>query len=206
MTANSAPHPAPASRPSGTTALLSRFAFGAAIAVYPFVVWYALSHGSPRTAALVVLALTLPIAILRMRSLRPESLRSLAVLPFVTVVTLAIGAALNSTGFVLAVPTAVNTVLLLTFGATLRRSSVPMIERFARMQLADPTREQIRWCRAWTWTWCGFFVVNGATAAALAVWAPLSWWAAYNGGFAYVGIGALLAIEWTLRRRRFGPA
>lgn len=203
MTASPAPVPP---RANGRFAVLSRVAFGAAIALYPLVVWYALSHGSARTTALVVLAFTLPIAIVRLRSLRAASLRSLAVLPFVTLLTLGIGAALNSTGFVLAVPTAVNAVLLIAFGATLRRGSVPMIERFARIQLADPTREQIRWCRAWTWIWCAFFIANGTTAAALAAWAPLSWWAAYSGGLAYAAIGALLAIEWALRRRRFGRA
>jgi uncharacterized membrane protein len=55
----------------------------------------------------------------------------------------------------------------------------------------------------WTYIWCGFFVVNGCTAAALAAWGSLSWWAAYNGGIAYAAIGALLAIEWAVRRRRF---
>lgn len=193
-----------ASSGRGRLPLVLRILIGAAFVLYPLIVWYALSHGSPRTAATVALCLALPVVLVRLRGKDPRAIGSLALLPFVTVFALALGALLNHAGFVLAVPAVVNAVLLAAFWSTLRRESVPMIERFARLQLANPTPDQVRWCRAWTRIWCLFFVVNGVTAAVLALWAPLEWWAIYNGGIAYIGIGALLAIEWTLRRRRFG--
>lgn len=195
-----------ATRGTSRTRLVLRILLGAAFVLYPLIVWYALSHGSPRTAATVALCLALPVALARLRGKDPRALGSLALLPFVTVLALVLGLVLNRAGFVLAVPAVVNAILLAVFGGTLRRGSMPMIERFARLQLAHPTPDQVRWCRAWTWIWCAFFALNGVAAAALALWAPLECWAIYNGGLAYVGIGALLAIEWTLRRRRFGPA
>lgn len=185
-------------------ALAARIAFGVTVALYPFVVWYALSRGSARAAAIVLLCATLPLALLRWRNVGSGALRGLGILPFVTVFTVGLGALLGEAGFVLAVPSVVNVVLLSVFASTLRPGSTPMIERFARLQLERPTPEQLRWCRAWTWIWCAFFVVNGGTATALALWAQTSWWAAYTGGIAYLGIGALLLLEWTLRRRRFG--
>jgi uncharacterized membrane protein len=57
--------------------------------------------------------------------------------------------------------------------------------------------------------WCAFFVVNGSAAAALAAWAPLSWWAAYTGLVAYLLMGILFVGELVLRKLRFpvrGPA
>jgi len=71
------------------------------------------------------------------------------------------------------------------------------------LQTEQLTLPQQDWCRMWTRIWCAFFVVNGALALALALAAPLSWWAFYNGLLAYMLIGALLGTEWVLRRRRF---
>ena len=50
-----------------------------------------------------------------------------------------------------------------------------------------------------TRVWCVFFALNGATAAALAAWAPWSWWLAYNGAVSYGLMGLLIAGEWLLR-------
>jgi uncharacterized membrane protein len=47
--------------------------------------------------------------------------------------------------------------------------------------------------------WCAFFALNGATAAALAAWAPWSCWLAYNGAVSYGLMGLLIAGEWLLR-------
>ena len=101
---------------------------------------------------------------------------------------------------------AANAVLLLSFGATLRRGSTPMIERFARLQEPDLSLPKQAWCRTWTKIWCAFFIANGAIAAGLARYADVEAWAFYNGLLAYALIGSLLALEWTLRRARFRDA
>lgn len=198
------PGAAAAGRRRSGAALAWRVLGAAAFVLYPPLVWYGFSLGRPRLAASILLCLALPLAVARLRGERARAARSLAVLPLVTVVALVLTAALDRQGFALAAPAAINAVLLATFGSTLRPGAVPMIERFARLQVADPSPEQRAWCRAWTRIWCAFFALNGAVAAALALWAPLAWWALYNGLLSYLLSGALLGGEWLLRRRRFG--
>ncbi len=187
--------PTPASR-------LIRVAAGCVLVAYPVLVWWGLTARGPRWTALVLLGLLVPAALLRGRAAR-SPVGGIALVPLVTIAALASAAALDRMGFMLAVPVAVNAVLLLSFGATLRAGSVPMIERFARLQEPSLSLEQRAWCRGWTRIWCGFFVVNGAIALALGAWAPVSWWALYNGMLAYGLIGGLLLLEWWLRRQRF---
>jgi uncharacterized membrane protein len=100
-------------------------------------------------------------------------------------------------------PTAVNVVLLGHFAWTLR-TPVPMVERFARMQVPDLRPDEIRYCRTVTWVWVTFFAANGATAAALALLAPRSWWAFYTGALSYGLVGVLFAAEYVVRKARFG--
>ena len=49
--------------------------------------------------------------------------------------------------------------------------------------------------------WSVFFLCNGLLAAALTLWAPLSWWTLYNGLIAYGLMGLLFAVEWLVRQR-----
>ena len=177
----------------------------AAIALvgYPLLVWRGLAAGSPRSIALVLLVVLLPAAYLRLRSGRQAEARGLIAIPIVTVTSLTLASLLNSIGFILLVPVAINAVFLVTFGATLRDGSMPMIERFARLQDKDLAVDKQQWCRLWTRIWCAFFILNGGTAALLGWLAPLPWWAFYTGLLSYVLSGVLLGTEWVLRRRRF---
>jgi uncharacterized membrane protein len=175
-----------------------------ALLAYPVFVWLGLSAGSPRDVALVLLLVLTPAAVIRLRKSPRAAVRGLAVLPLTMIVMLGLAAALDAREAFLVLPVASNAVLLLVFGSTLRPGSMPMIERFARLQKDELTEAQKAWCRRWTWIWCAFFVGNGGVAWLLAVFAPLSsWWAFYNGLLCYALIGALLMIEWLLRRRRF---
>ena len=171
---------------------------------YPVVVWFGLQHRNPRSVALILLAVIVPLAILRLRGSARE-IRRFAILPVCTVLALTAGAWLNDVGYVLAVPVVISVLLLAAFGTTLRPGAMPMIERFARMQVSELNSEQLAWCRSWTWIWCGFFVANGVTAALLAA-GDLEWWTLYTGALSYLLVALLLASEWVLRRRRFGSA
>lgn len=170
---------------------------------YPVFVWLGLSAQSPRTVSLVLLCVLAPAVFLRMKSSGHTPMRGLAAIPLVTLVAFGLAALLDRAGFILAVPVAINGVLLLVFGVTLRAGAMPMVERFARMQVEELTEPQQGWCRMWTRIWCVFFVANGSAALVLALAAPMSWWAFYNGLLAYLLIGALLGTEWVLRHRRF---
>ncbi|MDG2150189.1 MAG: hypothetical protein P8N09_11770 [Planctomycetota bacterium] len=177
---------------------------GMVFVAYPALVWFGLSRWSPRLLALAMLAVFVPMALYRLRGVPREQLRSLALLPLVTVIALLLAALLDSGGYVLLVPVVVNVALLFGFGSTLRRGSIPMIERFARLQSAELGTSEKDWCRLWTRIWCAFFIFNGGTTLVLALTSPVSWWALYTGLLAYVLIGALLGLEWLMRRRRFG--
>lgn len=174
-----------------------------ALLLYPFAVYFGLSHWDVRAAALVLLILIAPAAIARLKKYRASEVRALAFVPLVTVGLLSLSAALDAAGFILVVPVFVNLGLLATFAPTLRWGP-PMIERFARLQEPELSDAKVAWCRLWTFIWCGFFVLNGAVAAALAAFAPLGWWTLYNGLIAYGLICLLFAIEFLLRHWRFG--
>jgi uncharacterized membrane protein len=182
-----------------------RLLTGVLLVSYPLWVWWGLSRGSPRVLALVLLGLLLVSTALRGRAAGRGRAGPLLVLPVATALMLGLAAWLDAAGLVLMVPVAINAVLLLAFGATLRRGAMPMVERFARLQEAELVPAQQDWCRTWTRIWCGFFLGNGGIALVLVLAAPLSWWAFYNGLLAYVLMGVLFASEWVLRRRRFAP-
>ncbi len=116
---------------------------------------------------------------------------------------LALAAALDDTRFMLAYPSVVNAVLLATFAISLRRGP-PVVERLARQITPDLLPAEVRYCRTVTAVWCAFFAWNGSVATALALWAPRSWWAAYCGAISYLLVGTLFAVEYLVRKRRFG--
>ena len=118
---------------------------------------------------------------------------------------LALGAILDDPRFLLAYPSLVNAALFVHFAWSLR--TVPIAERFARLEARDPSEldaEALRYCRRVTVVWCAFFVVNGGIATLLAGWAPRNVWAVYTGGISYVLVGLLFAVEYVIRKARFG--
>jgi len=183
--------------------IVAKVLFAVVLVMYPLLVWQGLQNGTPRTIAAVLLCVALPVAAMRMQKSSRVGLRGLAFVPLVTVTALVLSAVLDAAGFLLLVPVVINTLFLAVCGRSLRAGSMPAVERFARLQEETLSVEQVAWCRLWTIVWCVFFVGNGTTALVLAVAAPMSWWATYNGLVAYVLMGTLFAIEWTMRRRRF---
>ncbi len=175
----------------------------AAFVAYPLVVFFGFSSWGTRTGALLMLALFGPLALWRMTALRRSDLTTVAIVPLVTVMLLSVSALLNDSGFALAVPVAVNLLLLISFAATLRFGP-PMIERFARLQDPHLDPPRVAWCRLWTQIWCLFFLINGSTAALTIGLDDLRAWTLYNGLIAYILIGLLFAVEFVLRRLRFG--
>jgi uncharacterized membrane protein len=125
------------------------------------------------------------------------------VVPVVAALLLVLAVVLGSSTSAMLLPTAINATLLVTFAATLPNGP-PMIERFARLVVDDLSDAELRWCRAWTWIWVGFFAVNGSVALGLTLWASLPVWTAYNGVIGYMAMGMLFGIEYTVRKFRFG--
>jgi uncharacterized membrane protein len=117
---------------------------------------------------------------------------------------LVIGATLllDEQRYLFAVPVLINLSLLWAFASSLFEPR-SLVERFARLQVADLSAEEVAYCRSVTIGWCVFFVFNGSTSALLAWAAPLSWWTLYTGIIAYVLVGVVATTEFTLRKYRF---
>ena len=173
------------------------------VVLYPLGIWFGLTHFSARTVSLWILAILVPTALFRFRKARREDLWAVMRIPLVIALTVGAGALFDDERFILATPVLINLALLGTFAVSLR--GVPIIERFARMQLGeDLTEAHQRHCRQVTWAWIVFFGANAAIAAVLA--SRQEWidaWAAYNGGIAYGLMGAMFAVEYVLRQYRF---
>ncbi|HET6412986.1 MAG TPA: polysaccharide deacetylase family protein [Anaeromyxobacter sp.] len=175
---------------------------------YPVLVALSLTLLSARKAALILLGV---FAAARMKTLRKDLARARGfVALFASVAALLVLAALlDDPRFLLAYPSLVNAALLLHFGWSLR--GIPIAERFARMEVKDPSElgeAGVRYCRRVTIVWCGFFALNGGIATALAVFAPRPLWAIYTGGVSYVLIGLVFAVEYVVRKAlhgHFGP-
>jgi uncharacterized membrane protein len=180
--------------------LTTVLAGGVALA-YPALVYLGLTRWSPRRVGLGIVGLIAVSTLLRRWSGRRRVTAASLTVPACVIALAAVSAALNDATFVLFTPALISASLLVAFGVTLRPGSTPLVERFARMQ-HELTPDEIRWCRQVTIVWCGFFLVNGLAAIALA-FAPMAWWTIYTGGVAYALIGILVAGEFVLRKRRF---
>lgn len=171
------------------------------VAAYPFGIYFGLRWLEPRTLALAFGALLVLRIALRSPASRGELRRLLWPVLLVAAV---LGAtfAWNEGRALLFAPAGVNVALLVAFGRTLRRGP-SMIETFARIQHPDLTPEEVRHCRVFTGVWCGFFFVNAAVCAALALYGDIALWTLHTGLLSYGFIGLLLAAEFIVRSWRF---
>lgn len=102
------------------------------------------------------------------------------------------------------VPAALSLWVCARFARSLRPGRVPEIERFARAWERDEIPAPILgWLRQATAAWCAFLAANTVLSAALALAAPVSWWAVWTGALVYVAMGALIAAEYAVRKVRF---
>ncbi len=95
-------------------------------------------------------------------------------------------------------PAFMNAAMLLAFAQTLWRGP-SMIERFARLVEPELPASGVRYTRAVTWVWCGFFLINGAFATWTALYADWGIWTLYNGVIAYIAMGVLFLGELLVR-------
>jgi uncharacterized membrane protein len=171
-------------------------------AAYPAAVYLGVSRLGPRELGLVLLALMLPNLALRLASAPPARRWAVLRLPLATSGLVALGAALADPRFFQALPVLINLALLAGFATSLR-GPVSMVEHFARLQEPELPEGGPAYCRRVTVAWCWFFAANAAASAALALWAPIAWWALYTGALAYILVGLGFAVEYVVRARTF---
>jgi uncharacterized membrane protein len=160
---------------------------------YPFAVALGLGRVEPRWFAFALVSLALLRALVSRQALWWAAAAGAAVLAAFS---------LAGQGWLplKLYPVLVNVVLLLVFGVSLWRGP-PVIERLARLSEPALPPEGVAYTRRVTQAWCLFFALNGAAAAATALWLSTDGWALYNGFIAYLLIGAMFGGEWLLRRR-----
>ena len=167
--------------------------------LYPLAILYGLRLGEPRHVALLLVALL----VLRHRRGAARLLGSLSRLDHAIaggLALLALASALGNSELLLrCYPAAVNGGLLLLFAASLRHPP-SFVERLARLSDPQLPAAAIAYTRRVTQLWCAFFVANGSVAIYTALYASRDDWALYNGGVAYLLMGALFAGEWLYRR------
>lgn len=167
--------------------------------LYPFAVHFGLGHFAPWQFAVLLGGLWLARSVSAPR--RPGNLWMAAVaLTFCAVLAFS-----DSSQLLRWYPVLVNAFMLVVFGSSLKYGP-PLVERLARLREPQLPEAALSYTRRVTQVWCGFFVLNGGIAAALTLWAPLSWWTLYNGLIAYIAMGLLFAGEWLTRQQVRGRA
>ncbi|MGZ7458214.1 hypothetical protein ACXPVS_15895 [Pseudomonas sp. Ma2-10] len=162
--------------------------------LYPFAVYFGMEHFAPWQFGLLLGSLWLARALLGTR--KPGSLWMA-----VTAIAFCLLLALFDSPLLLRwYPVLISAFMLALFGLSLIVGP-PIIERLARLREPQLPAKAIVYTRQVTIVWCVFFFLNGLLAAALTLWAPLSWWMLYTGLISYGLMGLLFAIEWLIRQR-----
>ena len=172
---------------------------GLLLLAWPFLIWFGLAHNSlPWLLPLMALLL-----FLRFRQTRRQSGPLSVVTQIVAVagMTLCIASYLLKTHqLLLFYPVVVSGVMLAVFGGSLW-SSMPVVERLARLRDPVLSERAVRYTRRVTQIWCAFFSGNGGIALVTALYGDMSLWTAWNGMISYLLMGMLMAGEWLVRQR-----
>ncbi|EIH4284747.1 hypothetical protein CFJ09_005446 [Escherichia coli] len=170
---------------------------GLLLLAWPFLIWLGLVHNSLHW----LLPLMALLLLLRLRQPR----RQTGPLQVVTKIIAVVGIVLCVSSFLLKThqlllfyPVVVNAVMLAVFGGSLR-STMPIVERLARLQEPDLPEKAVRYTRRVTQVWCLFFIFNGSIALFTTLYGNMPLWTAWNGIIAYLLIGFLTAGEWLIR-------
>lgn len=166
---------------------------GLLIAAYPLVIFFLLEHQAAGVAAASVLV------VLAWR-LRRQQQR--LIWPGAAVVSVLLVLWLfDVTAIPKLLPSLIHAGLFYLFSTSLQ--SVPLIERFARLERPELPPAVVIYCRRLTLIWSGFFAVNVALTLWLALHGDDVRWVLYNGLLVYLLITVLLVGEAFWRRYRF---
>lgn len=166
---------------------------------WPLAISSGLSHNSLNW----LLPLFALVFLLRLWQTRREA----GPLRYLTLTTALLGATLCAASWILKshqwllyYPVVINLALLAVFGGSLW-TSMPLVERIARLREPDLPPAAVRYTRNVTRVWCLFFIANGSIALLTAAHGDMRLWSAWNGALSYVMIGLLMAGEWCVRQR-----
>lgn len=174
--------------------LLLRTLISIVLIAYPLLVWWLAQQGLTDGLLLILLAvLVSQVAIQGIKN--PRSWVSAAVL-IVVAITFLFTDQLTS---VLLYPVWMNAATLIVFLLSLRFKPA-VITRLARLMEGELSEKAVAYTEKVTWVWVGFFLVNGALSLFTVLHGDMDIWTLYNGFIAYVLMGLLFIIEWSVRR------
>lgn len=106
-------------------------------------------------------------------------------------------------------PLLINAGLMTLFGLTLRRGSMPLVERLMRMEYfgSELPAALVRYARQLTRIWVGYFAVFVLVSLVLAVSAPLELWSLFANVLSYLFAILLFLAQYAyrvLRYRQYG--
>ena len=169
---------------------------------YPPLIYLGLKTLEPRAVALCVLGVVGLRVLVASRSRLVEYTRAFW-LPLVAVGAVATVTAVSNHPFSLFLgPALINLALLSVAGSSLLTTE-STVEKLAKIQVPDLSQPELDYCRRVTGVWCGFFVLNGSVALALAFGGNVAVWTIYTGAVSYVLMGMLFAGEYIYRHWRF---
>lgn len=176
-----------------------RILTGVLLLAWPFIIWFGLQHNS-LSWLLPIMAILLLLRLCQVRQ-KAGPMRFVTQSVALAGIALCVASALLKTHqLLLFYPVVVNIVMLTVFGGSLW-TTMPLVERLARLREPDLPPEGIRYTRRVTQIWCLFFVLNGGIALFTTLYGDMSLWAAWNGMLSYLLTGALMGGEWLVRRR-----
>lgn len=173
----------------------------ALILASPWVLYWTLTHGTPRLAGCVLIAWLVLRTIPAWAAAKPDQRRATLVFPTLGLLFSLVGMLVRSGLLFRLVPSFTNFAFAATFFLSLR--STPMIEHFARIVKPELPEAEVRYCRTLTVVWGVYTACIGIVGAILAAVAPAQVWAAYSGGVAYGLVGLLFAAEYVFRKAKF---
>jgi uncharacterized membrane protein len=174
---------------------------GAALALYPLIAVFGIQRldAGVLWIALIVLV-TLRLLCTQWFATRPAWLIGSLLAGAGLAIALVLSTDFGSWGDLRFYPVAINLAVFLLFFSSLF-ARMPVVERIARLREPELPPEGVRYTRVVTQVWAAFLAVNTVVASWTALYASDWVWAAYNGGVAYLLMGALFAGEYLVRRR-----
>ncbi|MDH6163685.1 putative membrane protein [Leclercia adecarboxylata] len=170
------------------------------LVAWPFLIGFGLMHNSLHW----LLPLLAVLLLLRFRQARHNAGPMRYAVQTVALAGIALCTAsylLKAHQWLLFYPVVVNLVMLAVFGGSLW-TTMPIVERLARLREPNLPPSGVRYTRVVTRVWCGFFILNGGIALFTALRGDMRLWTLWNGMIAYILMGALMATEWLVRQRR----
>lgn len=167
---------------------------------WPFLVWFGLTRNSLHWL-LPIIALLLAVRLYQVKKQGGPMRYVLQAMALAGITLCVMSYVLKTHQLLLFYPVVVNLVMLAVFAGSLW-SSMPMVERLARLQEPDLPPSGVRYTRKVTRIWCAFFILNGSMALFTVLHADMRLWTLWNGMIAYLLMGTLMAGEWLVRRRQ----